>query len=90
MFSTGSTQKDQSQHKWKIVDWGIKNQIKQTNKSPMFWDHVKMNGNFIPWNCYILLNYVENRVPTSSGKPGKSTKKGSMHGKIMEFEKKKN
>ena len=31
------------------------------------------------------------RVPTSSGyhgKPGKSLKKSSMHGKIMEFEKK--
>ena len=27
------------------------------------------------------------RVPTSTGKPGKSKKKSSMHGKIMEFEK---
>ena len=29
--STGSTQEDSSQHNWKIVDWDIKNQIKQAN-----------------------------------------------------------
>ena len=28
IFSIDSTQEDLSQHNWKIVDWGIKNQIK--------------------------------------------------------------
>ena len=28
LLSTGSAQKDPSRHNWKIVDWGIKNQIK--------------------------------------------------------------
>ena len=30
MLSTGSTQEDPSRHNWKIVDWEVKNQIKQT------------------------------------------------------------
>ena len=30
--STGSTQEELSLHNWKIVDWDVKNQIKQTNK----------------------------------------------------------
>ena len=30
LFSTGSTQEDQSRHNWKIVDWDVKNQNKQT------------------------------------------------------------
>ena len=30
LLSTGSTQEDPSQHDWKIVDWDVKNQIKQT------------------------------------------------------------
>ena len=29
MLSTGSTQEDPPQHNWKIVDWDVKNQIKQ-------------------------------------------------------------
>ena len=29
-LSTGSIQEDPSQHNWKIVDWDVKNQIKQT------------------------------------------------------------
>ena len=40
---------------------------------------------------YVLVPYYS-RVPTSSGnpgKPGKSLKKNSMHGKIMEFDLKK-
>ena len=32
LLSTGSMQEDQSQHDWKIVDWDIKNQNKQTNE----------------------------------------------------------
>ena len=31
LLSTGSTQEDPSQHNQKIVDWDVKNQIKQTN-----------------------------------------------------------
>ena len=32
LLSTGSTQEDPSRHNWKkIVDWDVKNQIKQTN-----------------------------------------------------------
>ena len=31
LLSTGSTQEDPSRHIWKIVDWDVKNQIKQTN-----------------------------------------------------------
>ena len=30
LLSTGSTQEDPSQHNWKIVDWDVKNQNKQT------------------------------------------------------------
>ena len=30
LHSTGSTQEDPSRHNWKIVDWALKNQIKQT------------------------------------------------------------
>ena len=30
LLSTGSTQEDPSRHNWKIVDWDVKNQIKQT------------------------------------------------------------
>ena len=33
LLSTGSTQEDPSRHNWKIVDWDVKNQIKQTKKS---------------------------------------------------------
>ena len=29
LLSTGSTMEDLSQHNWKIVDWDVKNQIKQ-------------------------------------------------------------
>ena len=29
MLSTGSTQEDPSQNDWKIVDWEVKNEIKQ-------------------------------------------------------------
>ena len=29
LLSTGSTQEDPSRHSWKIVDWDVKNQIKQ-------------------------------------------------------------
>ena len=39
--------------------------------------------------CFMAIYFL--RVPTSSGnhgKPGKSRKKNSMHGTIMEFEKK--
>ena len=32
LLSTGSTQEDLSRRKWKIFDWDIKNQIKQTNQ----------------------------------------------------------
>ena len=32
LLSTGSTQEDRSRHNWKIVDWDVKNQIKQTNQ----------------------------------------------------------
>ena len=32
LLSTGSTQKDLSQHNWKYVDLALKNQCKQTNK----------------------------------------------------------
>ena len=41
-------------------------------------------------NRQALASGLSYRVPTSSGnhgKPGKSLKKSSMHGKIMEFEK---
>ena len=31
LLSTGSTQEDLSKHNLKIVDWDVKNQIKQTN-----------------------------------------------------------
>ena len=33
LLSTSSAQEDQSQYKWKIVDWDVKNQIKQTKQS---------------------------------------------------------
>ena len=33
LFSTGSTQEDQSWHDWNFFDWGVKNQTKQTNIS---------------------------------------------------------
>ena len=33
LLSTGSTQEDPSQHDWKIVDWDVKNQSKQSNRS---------------------------------------------------------
>ena len=32
LLNNGSTQENPSRHSWKIVDWGIKNQIKQTSK----------------------------------------------------------
>ena len=31
LLSTGSTQENLSRHNWKIVDWDVKNQIKQNN-----------------------------------------------------------
>ena len=31
-LSTGSTQEDPSLYNWKIVDWDVKNQIKETNE----------------------------------------------------------
>ena len=34
LLSTGSTQEDPSQHTWKIVDWDVKNKIKQTFINP--------------------------------------------------------
>ena len=40
LLSTGSTQKDLSQHNWKIVDWDVKNQIKQ-NCAPL--DRSRLN-----------------------------------------------
>ena len=49
----------------------------------MFEWSLKTGFTVYPNSCY-------NKVPTSSGnhgKPGKSRKKKSMHGKIMEFEK---
>ena len=30
LLSTGSTQEDPSRHNWKIIDWDVKNQTKQT------------------------------------------------------------
>ena len=33
LLSTGSTQEDPSRHNWKIVDWDVKNQIKQNKLS---------------------------------------------------------
>ena len=35
LLSAGSTQEDLSRHNRKIVDWDVKNQIKQTNRSVM-------------------------------------------------------
>ena len=35
LLSTGSTDEDPSQHNGKIVDWVVKNQIKQTNVHSM-------------------------------------------------------
>ena len=32
LLSTGSTQEDPPWHNWNIVDWDVKNQIKQTNQ----------------------------------------------------------
>ena len=32
LLSAGSTLEDPSRHNWKIVNWDVKNQIKQTNK----------------------------------------------------------
>ena len=46
----------------------------------LFIENVK---NLLMVSCFLI------RVPTSTGKPGKpgkSKKKSSMHGKIMEFE----
>ena len=45
LLSTGSTQEDPSLYNWKIVDWDVKNQIKQTKKSmlirlPFAWQRV--------------------------------------------------
>ena len=31
LLSSGSAQEDPSQSNWKIVDWDVKNEIKQTN-----------------------------------------------------------
>ena len=49
-----------------------------------------MNWTFNPYSTIRTMWYLSCMVPTSSGihgKPGKSPKKSSMHGKIMEFEK---
>ena len=36
LFSTGSNQEDLFRHNWKIVDWDVKNQIKQRLYSLLF------------------------------------------------------
>ena len=48
LLSTGSTQEDLSRHNCNIVDWDIKNQIKQTN-SPF----IKLCLGYIEINLYI-------------------------------------
>ena len=40
LFRIGSTQEDLSRHNWKIIDWDIKNQIKQ--KKNMFSAKVQL------------------------------------------------
>ena len=41
LLSTGSTQEEPSPHDWKIVNWDVKNQNKQTNTS--FWNQFRPN-----------------------------------------------
>ena len=38
LLSTGSNQEGPCSHNWKIVDWDVKNHIKQTNKHFAFWE----------------------------------------------------
>ena len=54
LLSTGSTQEDPPQHNWKIVDWDVKNQIKQTKQN-------KIRDTFALWGsvnsvCWVILN----------------------------------
>ena len=37
LLSTGSTQEDPSRHNWKIIDWDVKDQIKQTKCSKQLY-----------------------------------------------------
>ena len=41
-LSTGSTKEDPSKHDRKIVDWDIKNQIKQNNIQHCVWNFFKI------------------------------------------------
>ena len=46
---TGSTQEDLSKQNWKIVNWDVKNQIKQTNRAT-FWVVRGSFGKFLAWH----------------------------------------
>ena len=54
-FSTGSNQEDPSRYIWKIVDWEVKNQIKQnqgrSQRMLSCWNYQKMK-NWDSWPCY--------------------------------------
>ena len=55
LLNTGSTQEDPSRHSWKIVDWDIKNQIKQTSKSYHSTSYLMLSRKLI----YVCSNIYE-------------------------------
>ena len=51
LINTGETktEEDPFRHKWKCVEWNVKNQIKQTNKS-LFYQHI-LYLLFLKYDC---------------------------------------
>ena len=60
---TGSTQEGLSRHDWKIVDWDVKNWLKQINQGHYLMDWSKSRKNF-----QIVLKFVTQSVTDMSSK----------------------
>ena len=60
LLSTGSAQEDPSKHNWKIVDWDVKNQIKQTSN----WQEMYKIWNLCKIAQVSYFVHLVNRKPT--------------------------
>ena len=55
LASFGSTQEGLSWHNWKIVDWDVKNQIKQNENVFFFYFYITEGHTNLPWEAMIQL-----------------------------------
>ena len=67
LLNNGSTQEDPSRHSWNIVDWDIKNQVKQTSKSYHSTSYLMLSRKiiYVCSNIYEIVEDWHNTQPPS-------------------------